>query len=78
MNTGEMAALGAITETLAGNMLWAGQPNGAWCAEVEGPEGEAQVLTIWPDGSLTLQDWLMARGQIVRTLRAAIGKVAAV
>lgn len=74
MNTGEMAALGAIAETLAGRLLWNGD-NGCPCtyrAETTGPEGEAQVLTLAHDDTLYLQDWLMAEGGIVAALRAAM------
>lgn len=74
MNTGEMAVLGMITETLAGRLLWVGD-NSAPCtlrAETTGPEGEPQVLTLRPDDTLELQDWYMAGGPLVALLRAAM------
>ena len=79
MNTGEMAALGAIAATLVGRLEWTRDVSApyAWRAAVTGPEGEAQVLTLTRDveavvDELHLQDWFMARGPVVSALRGAI------
>lgn len=79
MNTGELAALGAIAATLAGNLSWVRVTTApyVWRADVDGPEGEAQVFALRRDvehgtDELRLQEWLMARGAVVEALRAAI------
>ena len=79
MNTGEMAALGAVAATITGQVAWARDASApySWRATVSGPEGEAQVLTLTHDAEaavdeLHLQDWFMARGPVVSALRGAI------